>query len=55
MLLLPDTFTTQFAPEVGDAAVAVLRDAGYTEFTVQIVPGQEQAIEDWGRIMRAFR
>jgi 5,10-methylenetetrahydromethanopterin reductase len=32
-----------------------LRDAGYTEFTVQIVPGQEQAIEDWGRIMRAFR
>jgi len=31
-----------------------LRDAGYTEFTVQIVPGQEQAIEDWGRIMRAF-
>ncbi len=32
-----------------------LRDAGYTEFTVQIVPGQEAAIEDWGRIMRAFR
>ena len=31
-----------------------LRDAGYTEFTVQIVPGQEQAIEDWGRIRRAF-
>jgi 5,10-methylenetetrahydromethanopterin reductase len=32
-----------------------LRDAGYTEFTVQIVPGQEAAIEDWARIMRAFR
>jgi 5,10-methylenetetrahydromethanopterin reductase len=31
-----------------------LRDAGYTEFTVQIVPGQEAAIEDWGRIRRAF-
>jgi 5,10-methylenetetrahydromethanopterin reductase len=31
-----------------------LRDAGYTQFTVQIVPGQEQAIEDWGRIRRAF-
>lgn len=31
-----------------------LRDAGYTEFTVQIVPGQESAIEDWGRIRRAF-
>ncbi|MFC7543037.1 hypothetical protein ACFQU2_31180 [Siccirubricoccus deserti] len=32
-----------------------LRDAGYTGFTVQIIPGQEQAIEDWGRIMQAFR
>lgn len=31
-----------------------LRDAGYTEFTVQLTPGQENAIEDWGRIMRAF-
>jgi 5,10-methylenetetrahydromethanopterin reductase len=31
-----------------------LRDAGYTEFTVQITPGQERAIEDWGRIRRAF-
>jgi 5,10-methylenetetrahydromethanopterin reductase len=31
-----------------------LRDAGYTEFTVQIVPGEERAIEDWGRIRRAF-
>ncbi|WP_052213538.1 LLM class flavin-dependent oxidoreductase [Belnapia sp. F-4-1] len=35
--------------------VGDLRDAGYTEFTVQIVPGQEAAIEDWARIMRAFR
>ena len=35
--------------------VGDLRDAGYTEFTVQIVPGQEPAIEDWGRIMQAFR
>jgi 5,10-methylenetetrahydromethanopterin reductase len=32
-----------------------LRDAGYSEFTVQIVPGQEHAIEDWGRIMQAFK
>ncbi len=31
-----------------------LRDAGYTEFTVQMVPGQEHAIEDWARIKRAF-
>jgi 5,10-methylenetetrahydromethanopterin reductase len=31
-----------------------LRDAGYTQFTIQLVPGQEQAIEDWARVMRAF-
>jgi 5,10-methylenetetrahydromethanopterin reductase len=34
--------------------VEALRDAGYTQFTVQIVPGQEQAIEEWARIKRAF-
>jgi 5,10-methylenetetrahydromethanopterin reductase len=28
--------------------------AGYSEIAVQIVPGQEHAIEDWGRIRRAF-
>lgn len=31
-----------------------LRSAGYTQFTIQLVPGQEQAIEDWARIRRAF-
>ncbi|NKB58183.1 MAG: hypothetical protein GKS00_17805 [Alphaproteobacteria bacterium] len=31
-----------------------LRDSGYTQFMVQIVPGQEDAIEDWGRIAKAF-
>jgi 5,10-methylenetetrahydromethanopterin reductase len=35
--------------------IAALRAAGYTQFTVQLVPGQEAAIEDWGRIMRALR
>jgi 5,10-methylenetetrahydromethanopterin reductase len=34
--------------------VGALRDAGYTEFTVQLVPGQEHAITDWARVMRAF-
>jgi 5,10-methylenetetrahydromethanopterin reductase len=28
--------------------------AGYSEVAIQIVPGQEHAIEDWGRIRRAF-
>jgi 5,10-methylenetetrahydromethanopterin reductase len=34
--------------------IAALAAAGYTEIAVQIVPGQEHAIEDWGRIRRAF-
>jgi 5,10-methylenetetrahydromethanopterin reductase len=34
--------------------IEALRDAGYTQFTIQLVPGQEQAIEDWARIKRAF-
>jgi 5,10-methylenetetrahydromethanopterin reductase len=33
---------------------ATLAEAGYREIAVQIVPGQEHAIEDWGRIRRAF-
>ena len=31
-----------------------LADAGYDEIAIQIIPGQEHAIEDWGRIRRAF-
>ncbi|MEM7022703.1 MAG: LLM class flavin-dependent oxidoreductase, partial [Pseudomonadota bacterium] len=31
-----------------------LRDAGYTQLTIQLVPGQEDAIEDWARIRRVF-
>ena len=34
--------------------IDALADAGYTEIAIQIVPGQEHAIEDWGRIRRAF-
>jgi 5,10-methylenetetrahydromethanopterin reductase len=34
--------------------VEALRDAGYTQLTVQIVPGQEHAIEDWARLKQAF-
>ncbi len=34
--------------------VETLRDAGYTQFTIQVVPGQEAAIEDWARLKRAF-
>ena len=34
--------------------IAALAAAGYGEIAIQIVPGQEHAIEDWGRIRRAF-
>jgi 5,10-methylenetetrahydromethanopterin reductase len=35
--------------------IAALRDAGYTQLAIQLVPGQERAIEDWACIMRALR
>jgi len=34
--------------------IDALRSAGYTQFTIQLVPGQEQALADWGRIRKAF-
>jgi 5,10-methylenetetrahydromethanopterin reductase len=34
--------------------IAALADLGYSEIAIQIVPGQEHAVEDWGRIRRAF-
>jgi 5,10-methylenetetrahydromethanopterin reductase len=30
--------------------IAAIRDGGYTQFTIQLVPGHEAAIEDWARI-----
>jgi 5,10-methylenetetrahydromethanopterin reductase len=34
--------------------IGELATAGYSEVAIQIVPRQEHAIEDWGRIRRAF-
>ncbi len=34
--------------------VGALAEAGFTQVVFSIPPGQEQAIEDWGRIRRAF-
>jgi 5,10-methylenetetrahydromethanopterin reductase len=34
--------------------IDALRGAGYTQFTIQLVPGQERALADWARIRRAF-
>src|SRR6202043_505590 len=47
---------TTFTATAGEPKerIAALADAGYTEIALQLVPGQEHAIEDWGRIRRAF-
>jgi 5,10-methylenetetrahydromethanopterin reductase len=34
--------------------IGALRDAGFDQVVFSIPPGQEHAIEDWGRIRRAF-
>src|ERR1700746_2078594 len=35
-------------------SIAARRDAGHTQFTIQLVPGHEHALADWARIRRAF-
>jgi 5,10-methylenetetrahydromethanopterin reductase len=47
---------TTFTGEEADLRdrIAALRDGGYTQFTVQLAPGQEAAIEDWARVKAAF-
>ena len=34
--------------------IEALRAGGYTQFTIQLVPGQEEALADWARIRKAF-
>ncbi|HJU17833.1 MAG TPA: hypothetical protein VJ770_15360, partial [Stellaceae bacterium] len=51
--LIRHTTFTATEPELTER-VAALAAAGYDEIAFQIVPGQEHAIEDWGRIRRAF-
>ena len=46
-----------FSPELARAAryhSSAMADAGFAQVVVSIPPGQEHAIEDWGRIRRAF-
>jgi len=51
--LIRATTITGSAAEIKDRITAFAA-AGYGEIAIQIVPGQEHAIEDWGRIRRAF-
>jgi 5,10-methylenetetrahydromethanopterin reductase len=34
--------------------IDALHGAGYTQFTIQLVPGQDEAIADWARIRQVF-
>jgi 5,10-methylenetetrahydromethanopterin reductase len=47
------TTITGTEKEVKDR-IAALFAAGYSEVAIQIIPGQEHALEDWSRIRRAF-
>ncbi len=47
------TTVTGTEREVKDR-LAALFAAGYSEIAIQIIPGQEHALEDWGKIRRAF-
>jgi 5,10-methylenetetrahydromethanopterin reductase len=51
--LIQLTTITATEKEIKDR-IAALFAAGYSEIAIQIVPGQEHAIEDWGRVRRAF-
>ena len=52
---LPDGRTVPYATRhILHTALSRLAAAGYDEVALQIVPGQEHAIEDWGKIRRAF-
>jgi 5,10-methylenetetrahydromethanopterin reductase len=35
--------------------IEAMRDGGLSQLVIPIVPGQESAVEDWGRIAMAFR
>ncbi|WIM10344.1 LLM class flavin-dependent oxidoreductase [Enhydrobacter sp.] len=51
--LIRSTSFTATAPEIKQR-VDGLRSAGFTQFTIQLVPGQEHALADWARIRKAF-
>jgi len=47
-----EAFSFTATAEVLRDRVAALRDAGYTQFTVQLVEGHEDALADWARVLR---
>jgi 5,10-methylenetetrahydromethanopterin reductase len=51
--LIRATSFTATEPEIRER-IDALRNAGYTQFTIQLVPGQEEAIADWAHVRQAF-
>ena len=51
--LIRSTSFTATEPEIKQR-IDRLRSAGFTQFTIQLIPGQEQALADWARIRKAF-
>jgi 5,10-methylenetetrahydromethanopterin reductase len=51
--LIRRTTFTATEPEIKQR-IEALRGAGYSQFVIPITPGTEAAIEDWGRIRKAF-
>lgn len=52
--MIAATTWTAPAPELIER-IEALEAAGFTQIVFSILPGQEHAVEDWGRIRRAFR
>lgn len=52
-LILGSTFTG--TKEVLIQHLSKLQDAGYKQFTIQIVEGHEDAVEDWAEVFEEFR
>ena len=52
--MIVETSFTASASEIR-TRIEALRGAGYTQFTIQLVPGQEAALADWARIAKAFK
>jgi 5,10-methylenetetrahydromethanopterin reductase len=44
---------TATAPELIER-IAAIEAAGFNQIVFSILPGQEHAVEDWGRMRRAF-
>jgi 5,10-methylenetetrahydromethanopterin reductase len=47
--LIKATTFTATTEELRDR-IRGIRDGGYNQFVVQLVPGQEQALEDWAAV-----